>query len=122
VVYKGATNPGTWIQPDVTVLHSLPQSDYEDKWIPVDLCTMAVEFVSTGSRKQDFVNKPKRCADGGVPYFMRVELVRQLGHASIQLLKLVDGRYELLAAGISGQKFETAELFPMSFDPRQLLP
>ena len=36
---------------------------------------------------------------------------------------LIDfGTYRLLAAGISGQKFEAAEPFPMGFDPRQLLP
>jgi hypothetical protein len=53
---------------------------------------------------------------------MWVELVRQLGHASVDLFKLVDGDHQLLAAGISGQKFETAEPFPMSFEPSQLLP
>jgi hypothetical protein len=53
---------------------------------------------------------------------MRVELVRRIGHASVELFKLVDGEYGILAAGISGQKFETSEPFPMSFDPRQLVP
>lgn len=115
-------NPGTWIQPNVTVLHTLPRTDEEDKWIPVGFCTMVVEFVSKGNRRQDFVNKPQRCAEWGIPYFMRVELVRQLGHASVDLFKLRDGEYQLLAAGISGQSFETAEPFPMSFEPRQLLP
>jgi Uma2 family endonuclease len=117
-----ARNPGTWIQPDITVLHTLPRTDDEDRWIPPGFCTMVVEFVSKGSRKQDFINKPQRCADWGIPYFMRVELVRRLGHASVDLFKLVDGEYQLLAAGISGQQLETAEPFPISFDPSQLLP
>jgi Uma2 family endonuclease len=117
-----AHSPGTWIQPDVTVLHTLPRTDEEDKWIPAGFCTMVVEFVSKSSRKQDFVDKPARCAEWGVQYFMRVELVRRLGHASVELFKLVDGEYGILAAGISGQKFEASEPFPMSFDPRQLLP
>src|SRR6266699_2453762 len=69
-------NPGTWIQPDVTVLHALPETEYEDKWVPAGLCTMAVEFVSKGSRQQDFVNKPERCAKAGIPYFMRVVVIR----------------------------------------------
>jgi Uma2 family endonuclease len=117
-----AYNPDTWIQPDVTVLHTLPRTDEEDMWIPVGFCSMVVEFVSKSSRKQDFVNKPQRCAQWGIPYFMRVELVRQLGHASVDLLKLLDGEYKQLATGISGQRFEASEPFPMGFDPRQLLP
>ncbi|XTZ15021.1 Uma2 family endonuclease [Micromonospora echinospora] len=42
--------PRRWIQPDVTVLHTLPATDEEDRWVPARLCTMAVEFVSPGSR------------------------------------------------------------------------
>jgi Uma2 family endonuclease len=122
----GAVNltlqPGTWIQPDVTILHEVPQSDEQDKWIPITLCTMAVEFVSPGSRRQDYVNKPQRCASGGVPYFMRVELVRRLRHASVELLKLVDGEYRPLTSAVAGQRFGTAEPFEMDFDPRDLLP
>ncbi|MFC4146829.1 hypothetical protein ACFO0M_11260 [Micromonospora mangrovi] len=29
---------------------------------------MAVEFVSPASRQQDFVDKPRRCAESGVPF------------------------------------------------------
>lgn len=115
-------NPGTWIQPDVTVLHTLPQTDEEDKWVPVGLCTMAIEFVSPGSRKQDFVNKPDRCARWGVPYFMRVEIVRRLRHVSVELLALNDGSYVRAAEAVAGQRLQATAPFEIDFDPRELLP
>ncbi|MPZ28073.1 MAG: Uma2 family endonuclease [Micromonosporaceae bacterium] len=115
-------HPGKWIQPDVTVLHSLPETDEEDKWVPAGLCTMAVEFVSPGSRQQDYVNKPEQCARGGVAYFMQVEIVRRTRHASVTLLKLVDGGYQAVAAAKAGQRFEAGEPFEMRFDPAELLP
>lgn len=111
-----------WIQPDVTILHSLPQTDEEDRWVPVRLCTMAVEFVSTGSRKQDFVDKPRRCAEAGVPYFMRVEIVRRLRHASVTFFTLVDGEYQCTAEAVAGQRLQAEQPFVINFDPRELLP
>lgn len=114
--------PDRWIQPDVTVLHTLPQTDEEDLWVPATYATMVVEFVSRGSRKRDFIDKPDICAKGGVPYFMRVELVRRLRHASVELSKLVDGEYQPTASGVAGSTFKADEPFPMQFDPRSLLP
>jgi Uma2 family endonuclease len=114
--------PGTWIQPDVTVLHTLPDAGDQDIWVPVSLCTMAVEFVSPGNRRKDRMDKPAMCARAAVPYFMRVEIVRRLGHASVELLKLVDGGYVTLAQAVAGQPFEAAEPFPMRFDPGELVP
>jgi hypothetical protein len=115
--------PQRWIQPDVTILHTLPETDEEDRWIPVALCTMAVEFVSPGSRRQDFVDKPRRCAEGGVPYFMRVEIVRRLGHAAVELFSLAEGGgYVTDAQAVSGQRLRADAPFPIDFDPAQLLP
>lgn len=116
---------GRWIIPDLTVLHTLPKDDYEDKWVPAAYVLMPVEFVSRSrdSRKRDFVNKPQRCAAAGVPYFMRVEIVRQLRSVTVELLSLVDNeRYEPLAGAVSGQVFETAEPFEMRFAASDLLP
>ncbi|QSB15850.1 Uma2 family endonuclease [Natronosporangium hydrolyticum] len=113
---------GTWIQPDLTVLHTLPKTDEEDRWVPSAYCTMVVEFVSRSNRRKDFVATPDLCAKGGVPYFLRVELVRRLSHASAQLFRLTDGRYEPVVEATAGQVFEAVEPFPMRFDPRQLLP
>ncbi|MEV1329661.1 Uma2 family endonuclease [Micromonospora costi] len=114
--------PQRWIQPDVTVLHTVPSTDEEDRWIPARFCTLAVEFVSPGSRRQDFVDKPRRCADGGVPYFMRVELSRRLRHASVELFTLAGGAYVSAAQAVSGELLKVDLPFPIEFDPADLLP
>lgn len=115
---------GRWIQPDLTILHTLPQDDHEDLWVPASYVLMPVEFVSRSqdSRKRDFVNKPQRCAEAGIPYFLRVEIVRQLRSVHVDLLKLVDGAYESIAGGVGGQMFEAAEPFEFRFNPRDLVP
>lgn len=115
--------PQRWIQPDVTVLHGLPKDDEEDRWIPARLCTVAVEFVSPGSRRQDFVDKPRRCAATGVPYFMRVELSRRLRHAAVELFALgTSPVYDTVARAASGERLRADAPFPIDFDPAELLP
>ncbi len=116
-----AFSPDAWIQPDLTVLHTKPRTAHENKWVPAELCTLVVEFVSPSSRGRDKIDKPAMCAAANIPYFMRVELVPEMGHASVILLKLQNGAYKALTMAIAGQGFETEEPFPMSFDPRDLL-
>lgn len=116
-------SPRRWIQPDITVLHALPKTDEEDRWIPAHLCTMAVEFVSPDSRRQDFVDKPMRCAEGRVPYFLRVELSRRLGHAQAELFTLGKfGGYDTVAKAVGGRRLSADLPFPIDFDPADLLP
>ncbi|MGC4804234.1 Uma2 family endonuclease [Micromonospora sp. DT233] len=116
-------SPQRWIQPDVTVLHDLPKTDEEDRWVPAHLCTMAVEFVSPGSRRQDFVDKPRRCAEAGVPYFMRVQISRRLRHVAVELSALGEfGGYDTVAKAVSGQRLRADAPFPIDFDPADLLP
>ncbi|GLY25358.1 Uma2 family endonuclease [Micromonospora sp. NBRC 101691] len=115
--------PQRWIQPDVTVLHTLPATDEEDRWVPARLCTMAVEFVSPGSRRQDFVDKPRRCAEGGVPYFMRVEIVRRLRSAAVEFFALdAAGGYTPVAKAVGGERLTVDAPFPIDLDPTELLP
>ncbi|SCL15199.1 Uma2 family endonuclease [Micromonospora inyonensis] len=115
--------PQRWIQPDVTVLHTLPATDEEDRWVPAPLCTMAVEFVSPGSRRQDCVDKPRRCAEGGVPYFMRVEIVRRLRSASVEFFALdTAGGYAPVAKAVGGERLTVDAPFPIALDPAELLP
>ncbi|MET8837453.1 Uma2 family endonuclease [Micromonospora sp. NPDC004540] len=116
-------NPQNWIQPDITLLHTLPKTDTEDRWIPVRYCTMAVEFVSPASRQQDFLDKPQRCAEAGVPYFMRVEIVRRLQSVSVELFSTSDwSGYRTLAKAEAGERLKADLPFPIDFDPADLLP
>lgn len=80
----------------------------------------AVEFMSPNNRKSDLIDKPMVYARFGVPYLMRVELVRRLGHAHIELFKLVGKAYTPVQAAIAGQRFTADEPFDMDFDPREL--
>lgn len=112
--------PNNWLEPDLAVLRQTPDPD-EDTWIPVDLCVMAVEFMSPNNRKSDLVDKPSVYARFGVPYLMRIELVRRIGHAHIELFRLEGKVYSPVQAAIAGQRFVAAEPFDMDFDPRELL-
>lgn len=116
-----AFEPGTWLEPDLAVLLRRPDPDH-DTWVPVKLCQMAVEFVSRSNRKNDLVDKPMVYARIGVPYLMRVELVRQLGHAHVELFKLRDKAYLSIGTALAGQRLTTQEPFAIDFDPRDLLP
>jgi Uma2 family endonuclease len=116
-----AFGPATWIQPDVAVLHTAPRDEHEEVWVPAELCTMAVEFVSPSSRKRDRIDKPELCAAGGIPYFMRVEIVRKLRHVEVKLYKLDDGNYRQIEAALAGEQFKADEPFPIQFAPEDLL-
>jgi hypothetical protein len=116
-----AFHPGKWVQPDLVILHTLPDNPEDNRWVPIGYCTMAVEFVSPGSSGRDRFDKPALYAAGGVPYFMRVEIARPVRHVAVTLLKLVDGRYEQMAGAMTGQTFESAEPFEMRFAPEDLL-
>ncbi|MEH0938194.1 Uma2 family endonuclease [Micromonospora psammae] len=116
-------SPQSWIQPDLTVLHTLPKTDDEDRWVPVRYCTLAVEFVSPASRQQDFMDKPQRCAEAGVPYFMRVQITRRMRNVSVELFTKYDwSGYQILAEATAGQRLRADAPFPIDFDPAELLP
>ncbi|MGN9917844.1 Uma2 family endonuclease [Micromonospora palomenae] len=112
-------NPRSWIQPDVTVLHTVPKTDDEDRWVPVRYCTMAVEFVSPAGRQQDFLDKPRWCAEAEVPYFMRVEIVRRLRHVSVELFSLDDwSAYATVAKAQGGRRLRADMPFPIDLIQR----
>lgn len=114
----------SWINPDLTVLHTLPATDEEDTWVPAGYALLPIEFLSPGSRNRsrDMIDKPGMCARAGIPYFMRVQIVRRLQSVQIELLELANGAYEPVALAAGDQLFETGEPFQMRFKPRELLP
>lgn len=112
--------PDNWLEPALAVLREAPDPD-EDTWIPVNLCVMAVEFMSPNNRKSDLIDKPMVYARFGVPYLMRIELVRRIGHAHVELFKLDGKTYRPVQTALAGQRFIGEEPFDMGFDPRELL-
>lgn len=116
-----ALQPDTWIQPDLNVLHRLPGDQATDLFIPVDYCTMPIEFISPSSVHRDRVEKPRMLAASGVPFYMTVELNRQQRSVQVELSKLVGSDYKLIASAGTGEVFQTQEPFPFSFAVNQLL-
>jgi Uma2 family endonuclease len=108
--------PQRWIQPDATVLKEPVKAL---TWVPAEKVLMPVEFVSPSSRLRDRIDKPRLCADAGIPYFMWVEV--STDDVRVELLRLVAGDYAPIAKALAGQRFETDIPFPMSFDPADLL-
>lgn len=106
----------TWLEPDLAVLRTPAE---QITWVPVSQLLMPVEFVSRSSRRRDRIDKPALCAQAGVPYFLRVEIAG--ARVYVELLRLVEGRYELAAKALSGQEFRTELPFPIAFDPVELL-
>jgi hypothetical protein len=115
-------SPGDWIQPDICVLHKVPQIRHTNKWVPADHFTMPVEFVSPkSSKKADEIDKPALCAAASIPYFMRVEIDHWKRSVTITQYKLVDGDYRQLAQAFTGERFTMTEPFEASFDTTELL-
>ncbi|WP_328342028.1 Uma2 family endonuclease [Micromonospora sp. NBC_00421] len=111
-----------WIQPDVTVLHSLPADDEQERWVTATLCTMAVEFVRRGDRP-DPVDRLRRCATAGVPWFLRVELDRRPQRMTATLWGRDDGGgYPVVCRAVGGQRLRSRLPFPIDFAPARLLP
>lgn len=108
-----------WIQPDFTVLK---QNIRGEVWVPAAKVLVVGECVSPSSKKNDRIDKPIRCAEAGIPYFMWVEVSSARQRVEVELLRLEeDGVYRNQAKALDGQSFETELPFPLSFDPAELL-
>ncbi|WP_312880421.1 Uma2 family endonuclease [Actinokineospora xionganensis] len=88
-------------------------------WVPVDKVLVVGEFVSPSSKRRDRIDKPKMCAEAGIPFYLRVEINQFDAH--VELLKLDGGRYVSHANALGGMTFESEIPFPMKFDPATLL-
>lgn len=108
-----------WIESDINVLNTKTWLT----WVPAKHFVMPIEVVSPSSHRRDKVDKPARCAEAGVPYFMTVDLDLPTQTVVVQLRKLdaANGTYSLLTEATSGQMFTMTEPFEVSFDPARLL-
>ena len=57
-------------------------------WVPAEKALLVGECVTPSSRKRDRIDKPARCAEAGIEYFMRVEVSYARQHAEDVLLRL----------------------------------
>ncbi|TDB73428.1 hypothetical protein [Micromonospora sp. KC723] len=115
-------SPTCWIQPDVTVLHTLPATDEEERWVPAALCLMAVEFVRRGVRRGP-VDRRRHCAGAGIPWFLRVELDRRPERMVAELFRRTEGvGWAVAARAVGRQRLRVRTPFPIDFSPARLLP
>ncbi|HCT77975.1 MAG TPA: hypothetical protein DGT23_15550 [Micromonosporaceae bacterium] len=108
---------GRWIQPELTII----DGPLRGAWVPAEHCVLPIEFVSPESRRRDRIDKPMRCAELGIPWYMTVELEVERDFATVVLSKLADGAYRPTVLALAGQRFEMEEPFTASFDPSELL-
>src|SRR5438067_1753944 len=92
----------TWIEPDLAVLKGRAEGDV---WVAAEQVLMPVEFVSPSSRSRDRIEKPKLCAEVGVPWYLRVEIDRSKKSVFVHLSKLERGAYVEHAAAREGERF-----------------
>lgn len=102
--------PSRWIHPDLAVLHTLPDTDHDDRWVPARLCTLAVEITPARPERVTY------CAEAGVPHYMRVD------GSDILLYTLANDEYVLTGHGIPGQPLHTHTPFRITLDPAHLSP
>ncbi|GAB3922576.1 Uma2 family endonuclease [Kribbella albertanoniae] len=106
-----------WIEPDLVLLRERVR---QQTWIEAEQVLCPIEIISPSSYHRDRIDKPAVCAGLGIPYYLHVEI--RADDVEVELLRLGDdGRYTTHARARSGELFQTAEPFPMSFDPAELL-
>jgi hypothetical protein len=78
---------------------------------------MVIEMISPANFTFARAWKPQRYAEGGIPYYLEVELPvpRVLVHA------LRGGRYERIAEARAGETLKLTEPFTLEFDPGELV-
>lgn len=102
------------VVPDIVVLR-IRGSD-KTRFTPDEVLLMA-EVVSPGNASTDRKVKPDLYAEGGIAYFLRVELAPV---RPTELFELRDGAYTLVAAAQPGQRLTTTKPFPFTLDPAEL--
>jgi Uma2 family endonuclease len=120
---------GLWLYPEVNVRSG------DDLFIP-DLCVLRrsgagrivvdiqdavllVEIVSASNRRKDLIDRPRTYAEAAVPWFIRVEVRRQI--PEIVLFELIEGAYRPIVTAAGDTRFSMTEPFEFSIDPAELL-
>jgi Uma2 family endonuclease len=102
--------------PDLVVV----QHDGNRKvWFDASQVVLVVEIMSPSTRRLDRIVRPRIYAEGGIPYYLRVEF---RGEDPVMLLhELVDGEYRPIVVAAAGTTFTMHEPFEFAIDPVELL-
>ncbi|GAA4611746.1 Uma2 family endonuclease [Actinoallomurus liliacearum] len=80
--------------------------------------TMVAEILSPGNTAFGRAWKSQRYAEGGIPFFVEVELS---GVVQVTVYELRGRGYAKIAAAHAGEILKSAEPFELSFDPAELV-
>jgi Uma2 family endonuclease len=80
--------------------------------------TLVTEILSPGNTAFERAWKSQRYAEGGIPFFMEVELS---GVVQVAVYELRGRGYAKIAAAHAGEMLKLAEPFELSFDPAGLV-
>jgi Uma2 family endonuclease len=109
---------GDLLIPDVMVARSealcVPGSLYLD---PKDVILVA-EIISPGNSRFERAWKPQRYAEGGVPFYMEIELPVV---PRVTVFELRGKEYARIADARAGEMVKLGEPFAVSFDPGELV-
>ncbi|MCO5993538.1 Uma2 family endonuclease [Actinoallomurus rhizosphaericola] len=103
--------------PDVMVASVAALSDDGSSMNAADV-TMVAEILSPGNTAFGRAWKSQRYAEGGVPFFMEVELS---GIVQVTVAELRGRGYAKIADAHAGEMLKLAEPFELSFDPAELV-
>ncbi|MEO3794581.1 Uma2 family endonuclease [Nonomuraea sp. B10E15] len=103
--------------PDIVVGHAEAMLAGVAKLAADDVvCVVEIVSPGRGSHRRDYDVKPPKYAAGGIPVFMRVELLGD-GAPRVEVFRLASQGYELAAEAKAGDTLTISEPFPVSFDP-----
>jgi Uma2 family endonuclease len=102
------------LEPDLVLLSRPIYGDHH--YFDPSQAMLAVEIVSSGTRRRDRLEKPAVYAAAGVPHFWRIETDPVHVHA----YDLVDGRYE--EAGDSDEVLRLSKPFAIELRIREITP
>ncbi|MCO6009749.1 Uma2 family endonuclease [Actinoallomurus purpureus] len=80
--------------------------------------TLVTEILSPGNTAFERTWKSQRYAEGGIPFFVEVELS---GVVQVAVYELRGRGYAKIAAAHAGETLKLAEPFELGFDPAQLI-
>jgi Uma2 family endonuclease len=88
-------------------------------WFDATDVVLVVEIMSPSTRRLDRIVRPRIYAEGGIPYYLRVEF---RGEDPVMLLhELTDGEYRRTVVAAAGTTFTMHEPFEFAIDPAELL-
>lgn len=104
--------------PDVMVARSIALDVLGSLYAEPKDVILVAETISPGNSRFERAWKPQRYADGGIPFYLELELP---GTPRVTVYELRGTEYARVADAKAGETLRLTEPFPVSFDPADLV-